>query len=1267
MLYEGDEEMSDVKRERFISTLTSAYNQDGYVLFLKELLVNIQIVAPNKDVKPWNTFSAAVDHYNHIGNYVGNDGKKVALFSVCLKNDKNIENARSMQRGFVKSLLESSDCAGALVSFFTTEEPDKWRLSLVRMDYEFSKGRISTNLTPAKRYSYLVGKGEPSHTAQERLYPIFVNDNSNPGLDDLEDAFSVEAVTKDFFDKYREKYLDLKESLEGNSQFVAEAKSRGFDSEQFAKKLMGQIVFLYFIQKKGWLGVNAFPVVLTERQYKDAFYRSGQKPKELMPKVYKPVGDGKYKRDTDALLALSDEDETTLSTLVKGDSWGDGPKDFMRQIFNAAEEYNRNFFDDYLEPLFYTGLNQNRGENAFFPPLHRRIPFLNGGLFEEMDGYDWRNNDFSIPNEIFSNVEKKGRDADGILDVFDRYNFTMAEDEPMEREVAIDPEMLGKVFENLLDVTDRKSKGAFYTPREIVHYMCQETIINYLSEKTKIDSEDIRKFVILGEYFRDDDTKKTLPVDNETGEVLIGDAVYSHKHHLEFDKQKDLEIPDTIFSYKKGINRLQEIDDLLANVKIVDLAVGSGAFPLGMLNEIVKARDTITSYMTIEMNGYQRLGYRSTRNAYRLKRDTIKNSIFACDIEASATDITKLRLWLSLVIDNQIMKESNEEFGYSTKPRELPNLDCNIICGNSLMDEFQGITLITENEILNNQSLNRQLTTFDQSLGVIINELIELQSRLYDEKDHIAKETLKNQIQDIYNKFVLEQIYSDSETVDEYYQAIQMASKPFVLWQIYFPKVFRDNGGFDIVIGNPPYIGESGHKEIFRPISKTQFGKRFYQGKMDYFYFFFNKGIDLLKPGGELALITTNYYPTASGAKKLRSDLKDRTIIRKFINFNEVKVFESALGQHNMITILSKKRDKEERIVNCVSVLCSGSYVATSNQLNRILTGEEDNLSISVTSQDNLYDGEELYIRFGGVCSEASGTVEAVLTKMSNMGKPLGNYAEVNQGVLTGCDTLTNRHLSKLPPDTDCVKNDGIFVLDFDVPRDVQEYEGFSEGKALLKDFYKNSDISRYFSSNKATKKLIYYNGELDSNKYPDVYEHMLKYRPILEERLVTYNEHYHWTAIHRPRNGKVFENGVPKIVVPYRTKTNSFAYNEIEWFCRSDCYVITSKNQGIRLKALLAMLNSDTYFCWLYNRGKRKGEVLELFQKPLSEIPIIVPDEEIQEKLERLAERITEMKKEDRGADTSEFEREINQIVYELFGFSEEEISMIHECWRDE
>lgn len=943
--------MNEQKRKRFEETLTKAFDHDRYVQFLKELLDNMQIVAPNKEIKPYSTFSAAIDHYRHIGNYTGEDKSKVALFSVCLKNDKNLENARSMQRAFVKTLLENSNCAGALVAFYTADDLDKWRLSLVRMDYEFSKGKLSAKLTPAKRYSYLVGDGEPCHTAQERLYPIFVADNLDPSLDELEEAFSVEAVTKDFFDQYREKYLDLKEFLDSNPEFTAEAESRGFDSEQFAKKLMGQIVFLYFIQKKGWLGVNAFPFKLTEREYKSGFYRSGRKPKELMPLVYKQRSDGFFYRDNNALLSLSPEDETTLSTLVKGDAWGDGPKDFMRQIFEGCKSAGKNFFDDYLEPLFYTGLNQNRGDNAFFPPLHRRVPFLNGGLFEEMEGYDWRNNDFRIPNELFSNADAKGkRDADGILDVFDRYNFTMAEDEPMEREVAIDPEMLGKVFENLLDVTDRKSKGAFYTPREIVHYMCQETIINYLVSKTGISDEDIRKFILYGEYFRDEDTKKTLPIDNSTGQLLHGDEVYYHKHHMEFDKTKDFEIPSSIFSYKESVNRLQEIDELLANVKVVDLAVGSGAFPLGMLTEIIKARDTITSYMIIDMNGYQRLSYRSMRNSYRMKRETIKNSIFACDIEASATDITKLRLWLSLVIDNQIMDQENDEFGYTTKPRELPNLDCNIICGNSLMEEFLGVKLITKNSVLKNLPKISQGNLFDETVTITINKLIELQSKLYDEKDHTEKNALKDQIQEIYDQLILTQIGLGGEIADKYYKAIQQPSRPFVLWQLYFPKVFRDNGGFDIVIGNPPYV-DSEEMTKSMPEEREIYSKTFKctKGNWDLYIPFWEKGFSLLNDSGNACLITPNKWLAIKYGEALRAHLFD--YVYNISDYSNFYAFESA-DVSTVVVMANRHKSENIRVVEF-----DQSYNQKKNEyIRKEAVRPFDNLSLCLSDNfDTLY------------------------------------------------------------------------------------------------------------------------------------------------------------------------------------------------------------------------------------------------------------------------------------------------------------------------
>lgn len=258
--------------------------------------------------------------------------------------------------------------------------------------------------------------------------------------------------------------------------------------------------------------------------------------------------------------------------------------------------------------------------------------------------------EFSIPNELFSNVEEKGREADGILDIFDRFNFTINEDEPLEKEVAVDPEMLGKIFENLLDVSDRKSKGAYYTPREIVHYMCQESLINYLVNEAEVPYEDMKEFILYGEIIRDADNRK--------------DVGYG----------KEFTIRQTIY------DNIVAIDNALENVRIADPAVGSGAFPLGILNEIVKARNNITEYIIRkDKEGYfgERYGeefIRKWRDPYKYKRKTIKNSIFAVDIEPSAVDIAKLRLWLSVVVEQEINEDNPE-------PHTLPNLDMNIKVG----------------------------------------------------------------------------------------------------------------------------------------------------------------------------------------------------------------------------------------------------------------------------------------------------------------------------------------------------------------------------------------------------------------------------------------------------------------------------------------------------------------------------------------------------------------------------------------------------------
>jgi hypothetical protein len=330
---------------------------------------------------------------------------------------------------------------------------EDWRFSLVRMDYTFKQlpsGSVSVSeeFTPARRWSFLVGVNEKSHTAQSRLVTILANDEHAPSLEELENAFDIETVTKEFFLKYRDLFIRTKEELDRivkkDLKIKENFEANGVDTVNFAKKLLGQIVFLYFLQKKGWFGVG---------------------------------------RDED---------------------WGTGSKHFLRELFEKKRCQYNNFFNDVLEPLFYEALRIDRSSSDdYYSRFDCKIPFLNGGLFDPIGNYDWVHTDINLPNTLFSNTRKtrEGDIGDGILDIFDRYNFTVKEDEPLEKEVAIDPELLGKTYEKFNAIRPdnfdefkkalksgksgeetkfNKKFGVYYTPREIVHYMCQQSLVNYL-------------------------------------------------------------------------------------------------------------------------------------------------------------------------------------------------------------------------------------------------------------------------------------------------------------------------------------------------------------------------------------------------------------------------------------------------------------------------------------------------------------------------------------------------------------------------------------------------------------------------------------------------------------------------------------------------------------------------------------------------------------------------------------------------------------------
>lgn len=1195
----------------------------------------------------FKAFISYITSYQIISEYSDDEKNKIYVMVVKVKEDKDPIRARVKQREFIAKILREWHKDGALVVFYN-EDSSHWRMSFIRLNYEFTMKGIEEKITPAKRLSYVVGEGEACKTAKDQFYTL-ANLEEKVSLDKLEEIFALEKVTNEFFKEYKNKYLDIKETLINDENFMNEAKKHDSEkpesfAEGFAKKLMGQISFIYFLQKKGWLGLKMTADKLSYEEYNKIYERALDKEKEVLEKVYDRVDRDTFVLNKEELVKLDNKTESELLARAFNlpkyfKEWGNGDKKFLRTLFDNHskndKENGKTFFEDYLEVLFYNNFSEDRGELQYSTEFDSRIPFLNGGLFDPYGDYKWRETKFNLKDELFSNEDKTG-----ILDIFDRYNFTINENDSYETEVAVDPEMLGKVFENLLDVSDRKSKGAFYTPREIVRYMTNESIMNYLL--TNLEGKDITK----------DDLEYLFSLGEFTKEY---DQQIFEKDYLSDNKP----LSKDIFGMPRNIIANSKlIDELLIKVKIADPACGSGAFPLGILNEIVRARNVLTFYINMievlkekdEKNYRKRIDKKQKeRKLYKLKLETIQNCLYGVDIEPSAIDITKLRLWLSIIVDSD-----------NNNVRPLPNLDFNFMIGNSLIDEFEGMKLFDEsllNEVeeegkLEQKQLIKESKLFQSTLFKtdeerkqdILKVIFKKQAEYFNERNSEKKKQLKREIESLENQLIrITLILNGNEKkLEEIEKGRKERRKPYFLWKLEFAKVFRENEGFDIILGNPPYVGDKGNKSIFRPIKETSFGKKYYKGQMDLFYFFFHLSINLVKNKGTISFITTNYFLTASGAIKLRNHIKDECNILKLINFNEVKVFESALGQHNIITFLEKDIDRE-RICETISVKVNS--IVNEEKLNNILYKKEKNIIISLLKQNEIYEGENNYIRLQSI----EGSKEAsIYTKMKNNSRNLGELSLINAGIGITVAKATKKYINDFP-NLNLKLNEGIFV--------VTEEEAHNLEKEKIKSFIKNSDIQHYtYNLNK--DKLIYLTRNDNISDYPNLEKHMLKFKEILDDQILKYEEEFPWYALNRPRTPDIFES-LEKIVVPYRTKKNYFAYsNEPLYAGRDVLYIREDENKKIKIKYLLVLLNSKLYYFWLYNKGKRKGDILEIVAQPLSEIPIKIISENEQQKYIQIVDRIIELKKLDK--DTQDLENKIDEMVYDLYELTEEEKELV-------
>jgi len=864
-------------------TFQSSFDKEQFLNFAKNLLNHI-------DESKAQHFRGYIKHsfkqtagivktYERLGTYTDPDEKKIDILIVYLEKDNSIDRARTSLRNFVADYLKQRDQKDAALVAFVSPNLGDWRFSLIKMDYKFEEGKggkikVKEEFTPARRWSFLVGVRESSHTAQSRLAPILEDDANQPRLEQLEEAFNIEKVTKEFFEKYRELFLRLRDSLDEmvkkDARIKADFAEKDVDTVDFAKKLLGQIVFLYFLQKKGWFGVP-------------------------MDK-----------------------------------NWGEGDKVFLKNLFSASVKENKNYFNNYLEPLFYEALAKQRDDD-YYSRFNCRIPFLNGGLFDPISDYDWVNTDIDLPGDLFSNDRKNtktGDIGDGILDIFDRYNFTVREDEPLEKEVAVDPEMLGKVFENLLEVKDRKSKGTYYTPREIVHYMCEQSLINYLDSElqNEVKKGDIESFVKIGE------------------QVIENEYWVSQKGNNDNSK-----IPKSIKE------NAEIIDSKLADIKVCDPAIGSGAFPVGMMNKIVSARLSLNPFLRESSRGIECAG----RTAYDFKMQAITNSIYGVDIDPGAVEIAKLRLWLSLVVDENNIR--------SIKP--LPNLDYKIMQGNSLLEEFEGIKLFDESiipqerdnreerikkanlkinelqreyiklhsqrklskshEQLMNLQLREQRKLIEslrdrpQPSGSIDlfnrvdeikakwDELSGLHKKIVNETNRDKKKTMLSRASELEWEFIEASLKCEgkSESLKNVKQFKKKNTKPFFLWHLHFTDVFQNKGGFDVMVGNPPYISALQNTRDDKSFRES-YRKRYplVKGAFDIYAIFLIMGIELTNHDGSFSWIIPNKLMVAQYAEDVLNYLKGNGLY-SIVSVSNLHVFEN-VGVYPVIVLGNKKTNR---------------------------------------------------------------------------------------------------------------------------------------------------------------------------------------------------------------------------------------------------------------------------------------------------------------------------------------------------------------------
>ncbi|EDO7544537.1 class I SAM-dependent DNA methyltransferase [Campylobacter jejuni] len=870
------------------------------------------------------------------------------------------------------------------------------------------------------------------------------------------------------------------------------------------------------------------------------------------------------------------------------------------------------------------------------------LPYLNSSLFEKQSientlEISSLSNDlklFYYKNTVLKDDKCKAKKGQvGLLEYLfeflDSFDFGSDDEqsEILSQKELISSSVLGNVFEKL----NGYKEGSFYTPSFITSYMCKESITKVVLDKFNAQFDlDVKNINELRKSLRKEDKKA----------------------------QKEL----------------------LNSIKICDPAVGSGHFLVSALNVMLSIYDELNLfdeefYLEVqndeilitnhkgEFIEYKRpktpkdKAHLIQQELFHTKKDIIENNLFGVDINPNSCEITKLRLWIELL--KHSFYQSFDDGNYHDL-KTLPNIDINIKCGNSLVSYFEtGKSLshypnikerinkykrivkdykegfYTDKSHINQEIKNLKISfknfcfadKFKKEMKSF-NDKCEKYSKKYGNFLAVDDENLKFFVSANLTLFDFDEKVATKEFANlkkEYDNIFNLESNHPFEWRFEFPEILDDDGnfkGFDLIIGNPPYIKENDNKDLFTNTKKL----RTYQGKMDIWYHFVGRGFDILKNNGYLAFIATNNWVTNSGAKKLRNIVLEESQILSLVDFSSFMVFDSASIQTMIMQFQKIKPPKNYEFHFAKITTQTPIYEDVINLLKNEKTQNNEILSINLTPKKFI----DKTLNF------TKSDYEELFNKIQKYGKFYLEESEVAQGIVPAIDEA--------------------FVI--------KDKNVFSKNEqCFIKEYY--TGLSGKFYSSFTDKYLIYlsnknYSGNLDD--LPNLKQHFQKYKEILKESKIKYktpNKPYFY--LHREREEKFFKKGEEKIISQVRCIEPIFVYsNENFYGSRALFFIQTCR---INLKYLTGVLNSKLIAFWLKHKGKIQGNLFKIDKEPLLNIPVVninSKNEKLANKLISLVDEILKAKEQDKNANTQELENKINSLVYKLYNLTEDEIKII-------